>query len=103
MGKRAIPNATRVAVALRYGAVPGIGGLAACHYCGRPGRIAWWKRSNGAPSSWVTFTLEMDHVIPEALGGTEDPDNIVLACRRCNRSKGVRNGPKAHGLSWATY
>ena len=31
--------------------------------------------------------LEVDHVIPRALGGTDDRDNLVTACRPCNAGK----------------
>jgi 5-methylcytosine-specific restriction endonuclease McrA len=44
----------------------------ACAYCGRPGN------------------LEADHVIPISRGGTNDIQNILPACRACNRSKGPR-------------
>jgi len=37
---------------------------------------------------------EVDHVIPRALGGGEDDDNLVAACVPCNRSKGKRIAPK---------
>lgn len=37
---------------------------------------------------------EVDHVIPRALGGGEDDDNLVAACVACNRSKGKRIAPK---------
>jgi 5-methylcytosine-specific restriction endonuclease McrA len=40
-----------------------------CHYCGAPAGCR-------------------DHRIPKSRGGTDDPANIVLACRRCNTSKG---------------
>jgi 5-methylcytosine-specific restriction endonuclease McrA len=30
---------------------------------------------------------EMDHFIPKALGGSDDWDNLVPACRTCNASK----------------
>lgn len=30
---------------------------------------------------------EVDHVIPLSRGGTNDPSNIVIACRPCNRKK----------------
>jgi 5-methylcytosine-specific restriction endonuclease McrA len=64
---------------------------APCHYCGTPGRIHWHIHASGKPSAWVSFTdLEMDHVTPESRGGSHEPDNLVLACRRCNRSKGWR-------------
>jgi len=31
--------------------------------------------------------FEIDHVIPLARGGSNEPWNLVLACRACNRSK----------------
>lgn len=37
-----------------------------------------------------TDTLELDHIYPLVRGGAHDPDNLVVACRRCNRSKGQR-------------
>lgn len=43
-----------------------------CRYCG--------KR---APSSELT----VDHVVPVALGGRDDPENLVTACRDCNMGK----------------
>lgn len=33
-----------------------------------------------------------DHDIPTSRGGTDDPSNIVLACRKCNASKGRLTG-----------
>ncbi len=41
-----------------------------CHYCGREGH-------------------EVDHLIPIARGGTDDPANLVAACRSCNARKGA--------------
>ena len=35
---------------------------------------------------YVRFTI--DHVIPLARGGSDDPDNLALACFHCNRRKG---------------
>lgn len=32
--------------------------------------------------------LTRDHVVPIALGGRDEPSNVVPACRRCNCSKG---------------
>ncbi len=34
--------------------------------------------------------FEIDHVHPVALGGSDDPENLVWACRPCNRSKGAK-------------
>lgn len=83
--KRAIPQAVRRAVASRAGA-DGVGTWnASCEYCGAPGLVLWITRA------WVRFrSLELDHVVPEFRGGQATEDNIVLACQRCNRSKGYR-------------
>lgn len=45
-----------------------------CRYCGRPGS----ESGEG---------LTVDHVIPRALGGTNDPSNLVAACQDCNAGK----------------
>lgn len=42
-------------------------------------------------------TIEVDHVIPVSKGGTSTPDNLVTACRDCNRRKGGRR-PKEAGM-----
>jgi 5-methylcytosine-specific restriction endonuclease McrA len=47
-----------------------------CTYCGTPGEA-------GNP-------LTLDHVVPLALGGAHDLSNAVVACRRCNSSRGAR-------------
>lgn len=52
--------------------------------------------------------LTIDHVTPIALGGTDDPDNLVAACRDCNAGK-ASSGPDeelvddvaADALRWA--
>ncbi len=103
--KKAIPLATRRAVAVRAGCAPGGVIEARCHYCSAPGRIRWTtylRRLPGYPEryeevagAWIALVgLELDHVIPECKGGSGAPDNIVLACRTCNRSKGHRDAPK---------
>lgn len=94
--KRAIPQATRRAVALAAGAVPGQTSPASCAYCGHPGSIYWPNLIGPGgvvkrPGAWVHFAgLELDHVHPEVLGGSNDAGNIVLACQPCNRRKGHR-------------
>jgi len=37
--------------------------------------------------SQVGGKLEVDHVIPFSKGGTNDLNNLVTSCRRCNRQK----------------
>lgn len=44
----------------------------ACRYCG-----------GAAPDVQLT----VDHVVPVALGGTDEPSNLVTACRDCNSGK----------------
>lgn len=43
-----------------------------CRYCGAK-----------APD----VTLHVDHVAPKSLGGTDDPSNLVTACKDCNLGK----------------
>lgn len=44
-----------------------------CQYCGR---------------QTPNVVLEVDHIIPRAEGGTDDPNNLITACFDCNRGKG---------------
>jgi len=50
---------------------------------GRCGRACWYCGGEGLP-------LALDHVIPRIQGGSDDPDNLVPACKPCNSSKGGR-------------
>lgn len=34
--------------------------------------------------------LEVDHIVPIALGGDDEDDNLQTLCVRCNRRKGAR-------------
>jgi hypothetical protein len=43
-----------------------------CHYCG---------------ATPVGALLQVDHVIPRAEGGTDDPANLITACTPCNSGK----------------
>lgn len=51
----------------------------ACFYCGK-----------SAPEA----ILQVDHVQPRADGGTDNPANLVAACRDCNLGKGTRPLPR---------
>lgn len=33
--------------------------------------------------------LQVDHIVPQSKGGTDDPWNLALACGRCNGQKGA--------------
>lgn len=56
-----------------------------CHYCGVETRlpIRSWGRLDPDHAT-------IDHKKPKARGGTNDPDNLVLACNACNNAKGDR-------------
>ena len=55
---------------------------------------------------------EIDHILPQHWGGSDDIDNLQCMCRHCNRSKGaslddciddmldneIRRNPKKYGL-----
>jgi 5-methylcytosine-specific restriction endonuclease McrA len=49
---------------------------ARCTYCRRP-------PGTGEPFSGLT----LDHVLPWAHGGTDALENLVLACKACNKAK----------------
>lgn len=88
--KQAIPLAVRRGVALKYGCPPGGRIIVPCHYCGRRDYVHWHRLSNGRPSYWVSFGHHLDHFYPEILGGPTTVENLVLACRGCNLTKGAK-------------
>ena len=53
-----------------------------CRYCGFDGRTfpAW-------------EFLQIDHLKPRWNGGTDDPENLITACIRCNQIKGGQEFP----------
>ena len=72
--KKAIPQQVRREVVIRDKGI--------CRYCGSKGKVKWFG------NSWVWIEHEFDHIFPEILGGKAITDNIVIACRKCNRTKG---------------
>jgi 5-methylcytosine-specific restriction endonuclease McrA len=48
-----------------------------CGYCLSPQRV-------------VLGWMEIEHIIPQARGGSDDKENLWLACRLCNNYKGVQ-------------
>ncbi len=53
----------------------------------RAGKRCGYCRS---PQHLVLGPLEIDHVVPSALGGSDDEENLWLACRMCNAFKGTQ-------------
>ncbi len=47
----------------------------ACVWCGRE----MWRRD-----------LTLEHILPRSRGGHTVPENLVVACRSCNRARGSR-------------
>ena len=62
-------------------------------------RTPWWKRRLGegrchyCGERFAPADLTMDHVVPLIRGGRSTKDNLVPACRECNRRK-------KHSLPW---
>lgn len=44
------------------------------------------------PQEIVSMTFEMEHLRPVADGGTDDEENLWLACRNCNGFKHAKTG-----------
>lgn len=42
------------------------------------------------PAKYIYAPMQIDHIIPVALGGTDDETNLCYACPRCNSFKGVQ-------------
>lgn len=65
-----------------------------CGYCG--GKAPFSPQRNGGVLRFLfpTRVGECDHDIPVARNGTSDWDNLVWACKPCNRVKGVKTGKR---------
>lgn len=53
----------------------------ACFYCGKP-------------AAFGLVQLEVEHVVPVSRGGTNEPWNLVAACRECNAGKHASPPPR---------
>lgn len=52
-----------------------------CHYCTTPTILTNTPHPR---------RRTLDHVLPQKFGGTDDLDNLVLACSECNSRKGAQ-------------
>lgn len=43
---------------------------------------------------YVLGVLEIEHIIPKAAGGSDEEENLWLACRLCNSYKGIQTEAK---------
>lgn len=86
--KRSVTAEERREIARKNGCELGGVVLAKCLYCGAEGKIHWVVQPRGP--GWVQFqNLEIEHIHPEFFGGGGG-ENLSLACRPCNRSKGSK-------------
>ena len=84
-GKRkCIPNKTLKEVVARQGNTN-------CFYCGVLGDSKIFNGSSGK-ASWLWIEHVVDHVEPHSIGGSDNPENLVIACRDCNSRKGNKVG-----------
>lgn len=58
---------------------------AVCHYCKKPVRLRVSREARKADDATI------DHKIPKSAGGTNDDENLVLACNACNSAKENRS------------
>lgn len=56
--------------------------LRICHYCDK--KVA-------KPGTYSGKKTTFDHIVPQAKGGSDDVDNLVLCCARCNSEKGKKD------------
>jgi hypothetical protein len=42
------------------------------------------------PQRYAMQVLEIEHILPKARGGSDNEDNLWLACRLCNNAKGAQ-------------
>jgi len=52
-----------------------------CAYCGLDGSRDF--------ETWFNANFAVDHIKPRKCGGTDDPENLALACHSCNLYKGA--------------
>jgi len=63
-----------------------------CQLCGKQGMLS-------SPEATVVLDpednspFEFDHIILKSQGGSDDPDNLRLSCRKCNRARGTQPSP----------
>jgi 5-methylcytosine-specific restriction endonuclease McrA len=61
-----------------------------CFYC----RCPMWL-GNRPPGTPRGLQCTAEHLLPRSEGGSDDPDNIVAACRTCNPRRHRRPKPMA--------
>jgi hypothetical protein len=55
----------------------------------RTRRDIFARAKNACENCSSVYALEIDHIIPQALGGCSDAENLRLLCRSCNQRAAV--------------
>jgi 5-methylcytosine-specific restriction endonuclease McrA len=63
----------------------------ATQYRRQKGRCYWGRVLNPTCAVTLSSGYHVDHVIPIAAGGSNGPENLVLACPDCNLRKGAKH------------
>jgi len=103
--RKPIPHHLRLAVIERDGCT--------CQYCGKVGVFVYRygfpsvieashqgqkikiQKTNAGRRYYNgndVIAFEIDHIIPVISGGESIINNLILSCRKCNRSKGASHG-----------
>ena len=48
-----------------------------------------WERDKNCVNCGSNFALEIDHIVPRALGGDSSPQNLRVLCRSCNQRAAI--------------
>lgn len=59
---------------------------ARCHYCSR-GTVLTSRRKRGKGKQESNYATR-EHIVPQRFGGSDNSENIVLACHDCNNKRG---------------
>lgn len=58
-----------------------------CHLCHEHADLAFY----GVPGSFGAHTVTVDHLVPQAHGGDDHPDNLLIAHASCNSARGTQD------------
>ncbi len=53
-------------------------------------REVFLKSNNKCDNCGSGFALEIDHILPKAQGGSDNPENLRLLCRSCNQRAAIQ-------------
>jgi hypothetical protein len=53
-----------------------------------PKAVPWGRKSYEQHAAFQAFWLQYDHIVPHSRGGSNDIENIVVACAPCNYGRG---------------